>query len=169
MDDENESDYIYIHEPSMNGSRNTTTNGENDGIPILMVYGSGEDNFLGDDQRGWVTYEQWKADEERERHKIAPKESDWRLSGMEAVTRKQTPVTNELSTKYKTVDTIVSGLSASLTSVASILTWSSSSLNPGGAMTGPGWMQFTRTRGLRAANSTAITLVIKAYAAGIYL
>jgi hypothetical protein len=43
----------FIHEPSMTGGS---------GVPLLMIYGTGEDNILGEDTRALVTYEQWVAD-----------------------------------------------------------------------------------------------------------
>ena len=33
------------------------------GVPMLMVYGSGEDYYLGDDQLGMKTFEQWEEGE----------------------------------------------------------------------------------------------------------
>ena len=29
------------------------------GVPFLMVFGAGDDNYSGEDQRGWKTYQQW--------------------------------------------------------------------------------------------------------------
>lgn len=37
-------------DPSMTGGS---------GVPLLMMYGTGEDNIVGSDQRGMVTYDQW--------------------------------------------------------------------------------------------------------------
>lgn len=40
----------FVRDPSMTGGS---------GVPILMMYGTGEDNIVGSDQRGSATYEQW--------------------------------------------------------------------------------------------------------------
>jgi hypothetical protein len=68
-------DLIYIHEPLMTGwgarepsrveqheklSHVITIGTKRDHpVPMLMMFGSEEDNYVGKDQRGWVTFQQW--------------------------------------------------------------------------------------------------------------